>query len=104
MFLMCDTDSPTISFLRDHPSLKNKDIRPYLMRHLPTSRSQWDAQAISNFKAMVMKFLLQSKDVPLTPEDVLDLAKAAEMKPSKPAFMDFNELIDSLPRIAPQLP
>jgi len=48
-----------ISFLRDCPSLKNKDIRPHLDRHLP-SRSQWNAQAItsSNFKDMIMKFLL----------------------------------------------
>jgi len=83
-----------ISFLRDRPQMKNRDLRDYLTQHLP-GRSQWDAQAISNFRAMVMKFLLRSKDLPLTPEDVLDLAKATKMKRSIPAYLDFNELIDS---------
>ena len=82
-----------LSLLRENPRMKNKYLRGYLMRHLP-SRTQWDSKASCNFRAKAFKHSLQDRNLPLTPEDANDLLKAAEMKRVQPAFMEFEEIYD----------
>jgi len=55
-----------LSFLRENPRMKNKELRPCLMRHLP-SRTQWDSKSIGNFRAKAFKYILEDRNYPLTP-------------------------------------